>query len=133
MNRAATTCDFCSRSANGWREKRASACANWMVAFAGLAMIASHARCGAGTIGHESGGSGPAKMAARPGTLRLVEHRTPAGLSVRILDGERAVFEGICGTASLLLIEPTGRAAVAYPESKRTENQLLLSGGNTNG
>lgn len=74
-----------------------------------------------------------AKAAARIGTLRFVEHRSPAGVSARILDAERPVFEGVTRDASLLLVQPAGRSAISYPESKVQDGQLLLSGANTNG
>ena len=98
-----------------------------------LTVLATHRCYGAVTNAAGSEVSGTAKMAARVGTLRFVEHRSPAAVSARILDGERPVFEGITRGTGLLLVQPTGRAAVSYPESKWQNGQLTLLGANTNG
>ena len=98
-----------------------------------LAILAAHRCCGADTNADGRAASEAAKAAARAGTLRFVEHRSPAGVSARILDGERPVFEGITGNAGLLLIQPAGRSVVSYPESKWQEGRLSLTGANTNG
>ena len=98
-----------------------------------LAVLVTHPCCGAGTNVGGSEASGIAKVVTRPGTLRFVEHRSPAGVSARILDGERPVFKGIAKDSGLLVVQPTGRAAVSYPESKWQDGRLTLTGGNTNG
>ncbi len=98
-----------------------------------LVVMATH-RCG-GAETNASGGqaSGTVKVPARAGTLRFVEHCSPAGVAARILDGERTVFSGITNDAGLLLVQPTGRAAIRYPESKWQDGQLILLGAITNG
>lgn len=98
-----------------------------------LATLAAHPCCGDDTKGGGSEASGTVKVAARAGTLRFVEHRSPAGLSARILDAERPVFEGITQGASLLLVQPAGRTAVSYRESNWQDGRLSLTGANTNG
>ena len=70
---------------------------------------------------------------ARTGTLRFVEHRSPAGLSARILDRELPVFEGVAKDSALLLVQPTGRSTISYPESKSEDGRLTLTGARTNG
>ena len=98
-----------------------------------LATLVAHPCCGATTNAVSSATTGAAERAVRVGTLRFVEHRSPAGVSARILDGERPVFEGISRESSLLLIQPGGRAAISYPEAKWQDGQLILRGANTNG
>ena len=98
-----------------------------------LAVLAIYPCCGAGTNDGGSGVSGPVKMAARAGTLRFVEVRSSAGVSARILDRERPVFQGVTRTAGLLLVQPAGRVAVAYKESKWEDERLSLTGASTNG
>ena len=100
---------------------------------AALALLVIHP-CG-GADPKTGGGqvSETAKVAAQVGTLRFVEHRSPAGVSARILDGERPIFEGITRDTSLLLVQPTGRCAISYPESKWQDGRLTLLGADTNG
>ena len=90
---------------------------------------------GVGADAQAGGGVAPGitNLSPQTGTLRFVEHRAPTGLSVRILDGEQLIFENITHDASLLLIQPAGRTAVSYPESKLENGQLTLRGANTNG
>lgn len=98
-----------------------------------FAALAIHSCCGAGTNVGGSEISPTAKVAARAGTLRVVEHRSPTGVSARILDGERLVFDGLVGGGGLLLVQPAGRSVVSYRESKRENGRMSLTGGNTNG
>ncbi len=98
-----------------------------------LVVLVSHPCCSADTKAGGDPALGAAKPAARTGTLRFVEHRSSAGVSARILDGERPIFEGITRDASLLLVQPTGRFAINYPESKWQDGKLTLLGANTNG
>ena len=98
-----------------------------------LAALAIHSCCGAGTNAGGSEISPTAKVAARAGTLRVVEHRSPTGVSARILDGERLVFDGLVAGGGLLLVQPAGRSVVSYRESKRENGRMSLTGGNTNG
>jgi hypothetical protein len=98
-----------------------------------LAVLVTCPCWGAGNSADGSASSGSAKAAARAGTLRFVEYRSPAGVSARILDREQPIFEGICKGTALLLIQPTGRAAVSYREFKWQDGQLSLTGANTNG
>jgi len=71
--------------------------------------------------------------APAPHRLRFVEHRSPAGVAVRILDGERPVFTGLAGDAALVLIQPSGRTVISHTQAKSQDGQLLLSGVTTNG
>jgi hypothetical protein len=107
---------------------------NWL-AYAGfyLSVVVTHRCSGAGTDVGVREAVGTATVTARADALRFVEHRSPAGLSVRILAGDRPVFEGITRAGSLLLVQPAGRTAVSYLESKWQEGRLNLTGGSTNG
>lgn len=98
-----------------------------------LGLLAPPPSCGAVTNADGSASLGTAPMTPRAGTLRFVEHRSPVGVSARILDGERPVFEGINRDTSLRLVQPTGPATISYPESKFQDGQLILLGANTNG
>ncbi len=73
------------------------------------------------------------KLTAQTGILRFVEHRSPAGVSVRIRDGKQLIFTGIANDSSLLLVQPTGRTAVNYPSSKWDSGRLVLEGAGING
>ena len=74
-----------------------------------------------------------AKLTGRSGTLRVVEHRSPTGVSARILDVERSIFTGIAPDAGMLLVQPAGSVAISYPESKWQDGALTFEGASTNG
>jgi len=92
-----------------------------------------HPCFGANTNAGGNAASGIAKPTPRVGTLRFVERRLPSGVSARILDGDQPVFEGITKDSSLLLVQPAGRSMISYPEAKRQDGKLILTGANTNG
>ena len=73
------------------------------------------------------------KTTAHPGRLRFVGQRTPKGVSVHILDGERPVLTNLFGETRLILVQPSGRVMISYPDAKFTDGRLLLSGASTNG
>ena len=97
------------------------------------AVLAAYPRSGAGANAGEAKSSGPTKVAAPAGNLRVVEHRSPAGVSARILAGERPVFESIAKDGGLLLFQPSGRSTVSFREAKREGETLSLKGAETNG
>ena len=103
----------------------------WLIT--SFAVLVTHPGWGAGDNADISASSGSMKVAARAGTLRFIEKRSADGVSVRILDGAHPVFEGIGDGNALILIQPTGRAAVSYPEFKWQDGQLSLTAANTNG
>ncbi|MFO1500422.1 MAG: hypothetical protein U1G07_18915 [Verrucomicrobiota bacterium] len=98
-----------------------------------LADMVGHPCWAVGNNADDSTSSGGAKVAAQAGTLRVASYRAPAGVSARIFDRDQPVFEGIGQQTALLLIQPTGRSAVRYRESKWQDGQLFLTGANTNG
>jgi hypothetical protein len=98
-----------------------------------LALLANGSCYGAGTNTGAGGISAATKVSDRAGTLHLVEHRSPVGVSTRIFDRERLVFESITPDSCLLLVQPAGRVSVSYRESKSEDGRLTLLGGSTNG
>ncbi len=95
-------------------------------------LLGSRGRC-AVTNSKTTTGPGVRSDAPRTVQLRFIEHRSANGVSVRILDGEHAVFEGIDRESSLVLVQPSGRAPVRYPEAKWQGNRLNLTGGDAQG
>ncbi len=75
---------------------------------------------------------GAGSMQTPAGTLRFVEYRSTSDWSARILDGDRAVFEGLSPDADLLLVQPAGRVAVKFAEAKWDAGRLSLGGATTN-
>ena len=87
----------------------------------------------ADTNGSGSTGSAASSSLTRSTTLRFVEQRTPAGVSVRILDGERPVFNVLAGDSDLLVVQPSGRAVVSFQKAESQDGRMFLSGASTNG
>jgi hypothetical protein len=114
---------------NAWVQRRVSPISLTAV----LAGMAAYHYCGAGTNAGGNEVSVTAKAKSRSAILHFVEHRSSTGLSARILYGERPVFESITRDSGLLLVQPAGRAAVSYKESKWQNGRLNLTGGSTNG
>ncbi len=88
---------------------------------------------GAEATANRSQADDAVKATTRAGTLRFVEHHSPAGVSARILDGDRPVFTGIASDASLVLVQPSGRTAIGYPAAKWQDGQLTFLDAHTNG
>ena len=65
--------------------------------------------------------------------LRAVADRTPGGVVARVVDGDRAIFEPAEKGTSLLVVEPSGKTAVAYRESSIKDGALRLTGGTASG
>lgn len=61
--------------------------------------------------------------------LRVTEDRSSAGVIVRVVDGDRPVFEPAEKGAPLLVVQPSGKTAVAYKESKNQDGTIHLTGG----
>ncbi len=98
-----------------------------------LALLAAQLCCCAATAAEDGEAPGTANAASQPAGLHVVEHRSPAGVSARILDGDRAVFGGISKDASLLLFQPTGSMAIRHKESALQDGRLSLTGATTSG
>lgn len=115
-----------------WPRTVAPAPADPLAGLAVLVLLTIHLCCRAVAA---DGGEAPGTVngASQPAGLRVVERRSPAGVSARILDGDRAVFEGVTKDASLLLYQPTGSLAVSFKEATSKDGRLSLTGAATNG
>jgi len=98
-----------------------------------LTLLFTHRYFAADTKAGGASAPGGAKAAIHSGTLRFVEHRSSAGVSARILDSERLVFEGIDRETGLFLVQPSAHSVVSYRNSNQQNGQLSLTGANTNG